>query len=191
MLDGEQVFPTVRNAWRSCQHPSQATLRNQFSNTCPERHRQSFPLTDSLLSSSPDHFLTSLFLHNFFLFHYEHCRIFLLGVKRLPSAFSCFHHLLFSQLQLCFTRRLQLPWTCSASVASLLLVFGLLLNRSQLQGLEGPCDPLCPSASPSSHQHSVGRAAQETPGATSGKGSHPMVTPACVSHVGLQISVFW
>lgn len=97
-LNNEKVFPTVRNAWRSCQHPSQATLRSQFSNTCPGRRRQSFPLTDSLLSSSPDHLLTTLFLHNFFLFHYKHYRTFLLGVKRLPSAFSCFHHLLFSTL---------------------------------------------------------------------------------------------
>lgn len=139
VLDGEQVFPAVRNAWRSCQHPSQGILGNQFSNTCPERHRhrQSSPLTDSLLSSSPHHFLTSLFLRNFFLFHYEHYRTFLLGVKRLPSAFSCFHHLLFSQPQLCFTWRLQLPWTCSASAASLLLVLGLLLNRSQLRGAGG------------------------------------------------------
>lgn len=146
MLDGEQVLPTVRNAWRSCQPPSQAILRNQFSNTCPERHRQSFPLTDSLLSSSPDHFLTSLFLPNSFLFHYEHYRTFLLGVKRLPSAFSCFHQLLFSQPQLCFTWRLQLPWTCSASVASALLILGLFLDRSQLQGAGGP---LCPSLPPS------------------------------------------
>lgn len=141
-----KVFPTVRNAWRSCQHPSQAILRNQSSNTCPERHRlkQSFPLTDSLLSSGSDHFLTSLFLHNFFLFHYEHYRTFLLGVKRLPSAFSCFHHLLFSQPQLCFTWRLQIPGTCSASVASVLLVLGLLLERSQLRGAGGALGPTLP-----------------------------------------------
>ena len=102
------------------------------------------PLTDSLLSSRPDDFLAALLLRNFFLFHYERYGTFLLGVKRLPSAFSCFDRLLFPQPQLCFPWRLPLLWTCFASVASRLLVLGLLLRRSQLGGAGGALRPALP-----------------------------------------------
>lgn len=195
VLDGEQVFPAVRNAWRSCQHPSQGILRNQFSNTCPERHRHR--------QSSPRQTHCSAAAHTIFLLPYF-CEISFSSTMNITERFcweskGCQVPLAVSIISCFPSPSCVLPGGCSSRGPALLQQLHCCLSSvcfstgASSEGLEGPCDPSAPQPVPAPAHTDIpwGEQHRKPPGATSGPGSHPSHPSACVSLVGLKISAFW